>query len=371
MPHHAAQGAAGGDEAAPRLMRRGVCNNCCCIRHGSDKLCLTLRGELRRMRIHWAVALLFAVGLHADVLVVASSGASHITLIDPGSGTKLAEVAVGKGPHEVIASADGRFAWVADSGATSVTLVDLGKRSAVKTLQLKDCRPHDLALPRSGAPLVITCAREKALLEIDPWTGEEVTRRALDVEGAWMTAVSGDGARAFTANLEGGGMTAIDRKSGRITNIPTAEGEIGIAVSPDGREVWLANMKTSKVTVFDAKTLQVLHTFEAGAESPLRVRFTPDGKRAVMTFGGARKVGVYDVAARKAVQWIELDSGSKVLAISPDGGKAAVSAPHKDAVMILDLVSGTMLARIDVAGKPDGVAWAGPQTVAEPRPRRK
>ncbi len=311
------------------------------------------------MRIHWAVALLFALGLRADVLVVASSGASHVTLIDPGSGTKLAEVPVGKGPHEVIASADGRFAWVADSGATTVTLVDLDKRSAVKTLQLKDCRPHDLALPRSGAPLVITCAPQKALLEIDPRTGEEVKRHALGVEGAWMTAVSRDGARAFTANLEGGGMTAIDRKSGRITNITTSAGEIGIDVTPDARQVWLANSKTSKVTVFDAKTLEVLGAFETGAESPSRVRFTPDGKRAVMTFGLAKKVGVYAVAMRKAVLWIEIDSGSKVLTISPDGRKAAVSAPDKDAVMILDLVSGKMLAKLDVAGKPDGVAWAG------------
>jgi YVTN family beta-propeller protein len=310
------------------------------------------------MRIHWAVALLFAVGLHADVLVVASSGASHVTLIDPASGTKLAEVAVGKGPHEVIASADGRFAWVADSGATTVTLVDLEKRSASRTLQLKDCGPHDLALPRSGSPLIVTCASQKALLEIDPWSGEEVNRHALDVEGAWMTAVSPDGTRAFTANLEGGGITAVERNNGRITNLKTTEGEIGLAVMPDGQQVWLTNMKTGKVTVFDATTLKVLTTFESGAEAPVRVRFTPDGRRAVITFGGAKKVGVYDVATREAVQWIELDSGSKVLAISPDGRKAAVSAPHKDAVMILDLVSGTMLAKLDVAGKPDGVAWA-------------
>lgn len=67
---------------------------------------------------------------------------------------------------------------------------------------------------------------------------------------------------------------------------------------------------------------------------------------------------MYAVATRKAVKWIEIESGSKVLTISPDGRKAAVSAPHKDAVMILDLVSGKMLAKIDVAGKPDGVAWA-------------
>jgi hypothetical protein len=50
--------------------------------------------------------------------------------------------------------------------------------------------------------------------------------------------------------------------------------------------------------------------------------------------------------------------GSKVLTISPDGGKAAVSAPHKDAVLILDMVNGKMLRKIEVAGKPDGVAWA-------------
>ena len=313
---------------------------------------------MRSMRIHWVVALLFCVAARADVLVVASSGASHVTLVDPESRTKLAEVPVGKGPHEVVASLDGRFAWVADSGATSVTLVDLKKRAAAKTFALNDCRPHDLALPRSGAPLFVTCARQKALLEIDPWSGAELKRHDVAVDGAWMTAVSRDGARAFTANLEGGGMTAIDRSNGRIANLKTAEGEIGIDVTADGRQVWLANLKTHKVTVFDTATHAVLWTFESGAEAPMRLRFTPDGKRAVMTFGMTKKVAVFDVATRKAVQWIDIDSGSKVLTISPDGRKAAVSAPQKDAVLILDLENGKLLGRIDVAGKPDGVAWA-------------
>lgn len=310
------------------------------------------------MRIHWLLVLLLCgVAARADVLVVASSGASHVTLIDPQSRTKLAEVPVGKGPHEVIASRDGKFAWVADSGATSVTLVDLKKRRAVKTFEL-NCSPHDLALPRSGKPLFVTCARQKLLLEIDPWSGAELKRHDVAVEGAWMTAVSRDGARVFTANLEGGGMTAIDRKSGRLTNLKTAEGEIGIDVTADGRQVWLANLKTHKVTVFDTATHGVLATFETGAEAPMRVRVTPDGKRAVMTFGMTKKVAVFDIATRTVVRWIDIDSGSKVLTISPDGRKAAVSVPHKDAVLILDLVGGKMLGKIDVAGKPDGVAWA-------------
>lgn len=301
---------------------------------------------------------LFCFAARADVLVVASSGASHVTLIDPASRAVLAEVPVGKGPHEVVASRDGKFAWVADSGATSVTVVDLRLRRAVKTLPLTNCRPHDLALPRKGSPLFVTCASEKAVLEIDPWTGVESKRHDVAVEGAWMVAVASDGSRAYTANLEGGGITFIERGSGRIATHTTATGEIGIAVTPNGREVWLTNMTTSKVTVFDARSAKVLAAFDSGASAPVRVRFTPDGKRAVMTFGDAKKVGVFDVATRKPVRWIELDSGSKVLTISPDGRKAAVSAPHKDAVLILDLVKGTVEGKLAVAGKPDGVAWA-------------
>jgi YVTN family beta-propeller protein len=300
---------------------------------------------------------LFCLAARADVLVVASSGASHVTLIDPASREVLAEVPVGKGPHEIVASRDGKFAWVADAGGTSVTLVDLKKRRAARTLELS-CRPHDVALPREGKPLFVTCARQKALIEIDPWTGAESKRHDVAVEGAWMVAAAPDGSRAYTANLEGGGITFVDRGSGRITNLATSAGEIGIDVTPDGREVWLANSSTSRVTVFDAVTGKVLATFDAGAESPSRVRFTPDGKRAVMTFGMAKKVGVFDVATRKPLRWIEIDSGSKVLTISPDGRKAAVSAPHKDAVLILDLVKGTLEGKVTVAGQPDGVAWA-------------
>lgn len=301
---------------------------------------------------------LFCFAARADVLVVASSGASHVTLIDPVSRTVLAEVPVGKGPHEVVVSRDGKFAWVADSGATSVTLIDLKTRRAVKTLPLSDCGPHDLALPRKESPLFITCARQKAVLEIDPRTGAQLKRHDIAVEGAWMVAAAPDGSRAYTANLEGGGITFIERGSGKIKSLTTAEGEIGIAVTPNGREVWLTNMTTGRVTVFDARTGKVLTSFDSGAEAPVRVRFTPDGKRAVITFGGAKKIGLFDVKTRKPVRWIETDSGSKVLTISPDGRKAAVSAPHKDAVLILDLVKGTVEGKLAVAGKPDGVAWA-------------
>ena len=106
------------------------------------------------------------------------------------------------------------------------------------------------------------------------------------------------------------------------------------------------------------RLLQVVFTIRA-AEFPIRVKITPDGQRAVVSFTGSGDVGVYDVATRAEVKRIPdrprgrrrdparaCSRASSARArrrsacfIAPDGKRAWVSATHADVVAVIDLAN--------------------------------
>src|SRR5262245_35821773 len=90
----------------------------------------------------------------ADTLIVANNGANSVSIIDTLTGQWLGALSVGRGPHEVAVSRDGRTAYVAESGSpenhgNSVAVIDVAKRRFKTRFTLTDCQmPHDLRVSR-------------------------------------------------------------------------------------------------------------------------------------------------------------------------------------------------------------------------------
>ena len=117
-------------------------------------------------------------------LLVAQKGDNSLAIVDPGSGKVLASVAEGGVTgHEVIASADGRRAFVpiyGNSGVgkpgtdgTKIVAIDLATDKIVGTVDFgHGVRPHcPLIGPKDGM-LYVTTELEKAVTVIDPTTPE-------------------------------------------------------------------------------------------------------------------------------------------------------------------------------------------------------
>ena len=291
--------------------------------------------------------------LLAALIAVASSDGSHVTLLDARTLTAVAKVDVGAKPHEIALSSDHRLAWVANTKDKSVTAIDLQHRRPLRTHALVDCSPHDLRPSRDHQLLWVTCAPERVVLELDAASGTTRKRYELGQDGAWMLAASADETLLVTANLEGGGITFVDR-AGATRTTTTARGEIGLDVAPDGT-VWTTNLENGTVALF-TRGGERLGTV-AGAKTPLRVKITPDGRRAVITDRSLQALAIVDVASRTIAKTIPLPQAPKVLALSPDGKQAAVSAPGANELFVVDLERGAV-RRVAIGGVPDGVAWA-------------
>jgi DNA-binding beta-propeller fold protein YncE len=96
-------------------------------------------------------ALVFGRALVAQgTLIVLNKAEASASLLDATTGTVVATLPTGTGPHEVAVSPDGRWALVANYGAgeggRSLTVLDVPARRVERTIDLGDYRrPHGVA----------------------------------------------------------------------------------------------------------------------------------------------------------------------------------------------------------------------------------
>src|SRR6266496_1529903 len=100
-----------------------------------------------KMRVNlWVVlafasAVLFAESTPSKALLVLSKSDTTLSIVDPASLKVLARMPSGPDPHEVVASADGRYAYISNYGGgayNTITVIDLVEQ---KTLTAVDLGP--------------------------------------------------------------------------------------------------------------------------------------------------------------------------------------------------------------------------------------
>lgn len=326
-----------------------------------------------------ALLTLNAAPLPAETLLVVRKSDHALDFVDPGSGLRLASVAVGFAPHEVSVAPDGRLAVVSNYGTreqpgSSLSIVDLGQPAELRRIDLgAHARPHGVAW---FAPdrIAVTTEGSGHLLVVAAGSGRVETAVATGQELSHMVAVSRDGRRAYVANIGSGTTTAIDLDAGRkLADIATGRGSEGLALTPDGRELWVGARAEDRIAIVDTASLAVVASI-AVPGIPIRVAMSPDGRRAYVTSAGASALVEIDVGTRAVVTqqrvapplaagaaqrpFARLAPGSALpvgLASSPDGRAVYVAATMADRVLVLDPQQLTEVRGIDVGGEPDGL----------------
>jgi DNA-binding beta-propeller fold protein YncE len=317
------------------------------------------------MPIRLAVfALILPTSLAAQTLAVAFPEEHRVLLFDGRTYDSVASVPVGLGPHEIAPAPGGRYLYVGNTGATgepkryTVTRIDVAEPRRTSDLDPGDCVGlHDLQVSRSGRLLWVGCARARAVAEIELATGTVRRRWPIAPDGGWTLRATPDERRVYVAHLEGQAVSVIDRESGTASTVAGPGPQYGIDVAPGGGEVWVTAADSGRVTVLHGASDRVLAAVPSGGKGPGRLRFTPDGRTAVIPHDLSNTLTLMDVASRKPVASVPLPAEPKVLALSPDGRFAAVTHPEAKSVSIVDLGRRAVVRTIAVPGKPDGVAY--------------
>ena len=142
------------------------------------------------------------------------------------------------------------------------------------------------------------------------------------------------------------------------TVIPVGNGSEGFDVSPDKREIWVANAQDGTISVIDVPSRKVVETLAANVRSANRLKFTIDGKLALVSTLNGPDLVILDTGTRKEVKRIPIGHGAAGILMQPDGSRAFVACTPDDYVVVLDLHTLQVTSRIQVGPQPDGMAWA-------------
>ena len=306
-------------------------------------------------------------------VVVVNQQADTVTLIDLKTMAAYRHVAVVGGPHEAAASLDGHTVVVTNynkQGAgpqKALSVLALPSGDTIRTIDLGEYRaPHDVRWV-DASRVVVTVEGSQALLLVNVTSGaiERVFKTEAGV--SHMLALSTDRTRLYCSNMRDGSVSAFDFATGaKIKDVKTGKECEGVGVTPDGRWVWAGNRAEDTISIIDTRSLEVVRRIPSPG-FPYRVQFTPDGTRALVPHAQASSLVVADVASQTLLKSIPLGL-TKVAKPEtagvfphPDNRHAFVTVRNDNSMLVLDLVSGQTLARVEVGTSPDGVTYSPAQ----------
>ncbi len=300
------------------------------------------------------------------VLVALNKAESTLAIIEPNAMKVLRKVKTGDNPHEVVLSADGKTAFVANYGAqtpgSSLSIIDTAKRKQVRRVDLKPLmRPHGLQV--IGGKLYFTAETNRVIARYDPVANKIDWLMGTGQNGSHMIVGTGDQKKFYTANVGSDSVTAFEFANvppagSKVTHIPIGKQPEAIDLSPDGKEIWAGLNVEGAIDIVDTAAGKWKEKINVGGR-PYRVRFTPDGKYVVNSMIDAKELLIIDAATRKEVKRIKLESVPLGIVFSADSKIAFVSVVEPDSVLKVNLESGTILGRVDTGKAPDGIAVAG------------
>lgn len=309
----------------------------------------------------------------AQSLLALSKTDHTLAIVDPVSLKVIAKMPVGQDPHEVIASTDGRTAYVSIYGGGSLHEMDVLDLVAQKALTPIDTRPFlgPHGLDFAGGKVWITAEGSKCVVRYDPathqfdrvmGTGQDRTHMVFvtrDERSVYTTNVSSGTVSILTDTLmRGGPPGAPPRQDWKQTLIPVSKGSEGFDVTPDGRQLWTASAGDGTIAVIDLQTRQVVDKMAAGVRGANRLKFTPDGKSVLITSLSNGDLVIIDAATRREVHRIKIGRGAAGILVNPDGSRAFLGCTPDNYVAVVDLKTLQVIGHIDVGGGPDGLAWA-------------
>lgn len=319
----------------------------------------------------------------SPALLVLSKTDHTLAIVDPATLQVVARAPVGEDPHEVIASSDGRTAYVSNYGFGAfhtLAVIDLIHHQALASIDLGPLRgPHGLTFVQDK--LWFTAEAAKAIGRYDPAAGKVDWIMGTGQNRTHMLHVFPDAQRIVTTNVNSATVTVLDKTEGPAgvpptlpsgihrlpgppggdwneTVIPVGRGSEGFDVSPDGKLAWVANAWDGTLSVIDLDAKKVVATIQADVASANRIKFTPDGKLAFVSLLNGPDVVILETATRKVIQRLPIGHGSSGILMQPDGKRAYVSCGPDNYVAVIDLKTLRVVGHIQPGGNPDGLAWA-------------
>ncbi len=312
-----------------------------------------------------------AANAPGGTLLVTNKGDRTLGIIDPASGTMIATVPEdGVTGHEVIASPDGKLAYVpiyGDSGVGSrgsdgrkLVVIDIAGRKITGTLNFgRGLRPHCPIIGPKNGLLYVTTELANSVSIVDPRSLKVIGSVPTGQPESHMLTISSDGRRGYTANVGPGTVSVLDLIGHKtIAIIPVSPHTQRISLSVDDKFAFTADQTEPRLAVINTSSNKVEHWIPLPA-SGYGTAATKDGRWLLVAVPKASQVAVVDLRTRKVAHTIDVPKSPQEVLIRPDGEIAYVSCDASGKIAAIRTADWKVDKLITAGKAADGLAWAG------------
>jgi YVTN family beta-propeller protein len=315
------------------------------------------------------------IGQSAQTYLLALSKGDHtLAIVNSATLKVIARIPVGPDPHEVVASDDGKTAYVTNTGggkSYEINVIDLVAQKALPNIDTRPLiGPHGIVF--ANGKVWFSAEGSKSVGRFDPATNKLDWSMGTGQERTHMVYVTQDEKKIYTTNVNAGTVSILydtllpappfpgakPRNDWAQKIVPVSKGSEGFDVTPDGRQLWTVAADDGMISIIDLTAKKKIFVIDAKALGANRLKFTPDGKLALISMLRAGELFVYDVATRKEIKRLSIGKGGAGIEIDHDGSRAFVGCTPDNYVAVIDLKKLEVIGHIDVGPGPDGLAWA-------------
>lgn len=281
-------------------------------------------------------------------------------------------------PHEVITSADGKTAYVSNTGfgvLHEINVIDLVNLQPLKNIDTRPLYgPHGLSF--TSGQLWFTAQGSKAVGRYNTVTDSIEWSMGTGQNTTHLLHVTDDQQRIYTTNVESGAVSIIEHQLVQPTVPPTGklppnakprmdwlqtlvavgQGAEGFDVSPDGKELWTIR-PDGHIVIVDLTGKKITADLDAGVLGLHRLAFTPDGKHAIIVSVRTGDLLVYDVERRQEVKRRQIGKGAGIM-VDAKENRMFISCTPDNYVVVFDLKKMEVVRKLEIGGRPDGMAVA-------------
>jgi YVTN family beta-propeller protein len=285
-------------------------------------------GEVRTIKVDIAPhniqiapdgATLLAVGMPVHSAHHGSANPGQLLILNSRTlAVEAHAIAVGEHPAHVVTDSNGERAFVSDSAANLIRVIDLKTKAEVGQVAT-DRYPHGLRL-------------------------------------------SPDGQTLYVANMKGGTVSVIDVTTLKETKrIVVGKGPVQVGFSPDGKQAYVSLSAENRLGLIDTASHRLVGKVAVG-RTPIQM-IAPRGTRHVYVAnqGSARNpsdtVSIVDVTTAKVVAAVKTGQGAHGVASSSDGAYVFVTNIESATLSVIEIATQKVVATYQVGAGPNGVTF--------------
>ncbi len=274
-----------------------------------------------------------------EVYVVNSGavgGLGSLSVINAENNSVVATIPLHRLPVSIEVDADGKLAYIANSGSNSISVVDLKNRLETAQIGVGE-EPVAARLSPDGKTLVVANRKGNSVSLFDP-AAQQVRAVFAGCPGASDVAILPDSSKAFASCSAGHQVMAIllaraalpaSPQAGAAASTPAqpdrleslmdvGRGPVQLALKPDGGEVFVINSLSNSISEVITGTDDVQNAYMMG-DNPVSGLVSRDNSLLYVGNLRSQNVIVYAIDDGRRLGWIHVGDGPSAMAFSAQG----------------------------------------------------